>query len=57
MNKPENWPIKVMLGGGALLVGLGDMTFGTFVSPGVLALVGVMLVVEGLGQRPTDRDK
>lgn len=47
----EAWPLKLILGGTALVIGGGDLTFGTLTSPGVLLFVGVLLLGEGLADR------
>lgn len=40
-------PLKMMLGGGALLIAIGDMAFaGESVAPSVLAFVGILLLLE-----------
>lgn len=53
----KNWPLKMILGGGALLVALGDLAFGSTVSRGVLLLVGGMMVAEAFSDRSQTRAK
>lgn len=51
MNVPENWTVKLMIGGAVLVIGVGDLTFGSFVSAWVLALLGALFIIESVGKR------
>lgn len=45
------WPAKMILGGGALLIAAGDLTFGSTTSRGVLLFVGALMLAEAFGDR------
>lgn len=53
----KNWPLKMILGGGALVVALGGLAFGSTASLGVLLLVGGIMVAEAFSDRPQTRAK
>lgn len=49
---PDQWPVKVILGCGAILIGGGDLSFSVEpVSPGVLLFVGVLLFLDAFSDR------
>jgi hypothetical protein len=47
----EAWPLKLMLGGMAISIGVGDLTFGSCVSSSVLLLIGLMFFAKGVSDR------
>lgn len=49
---PDQWPVKVILGCGAVLTGGSDLSFSAEpVSPGVLLFVGVLLFLDAFSDR------
>ena len=56
-----NWHLKLILGAAALVVGGGDMAFAPegyrAVSPGVVLLLGVLLLLTGWADRQSERQR
>ena len=46
------WLVKLILGGTAFLVGAGDLTFGSFASPGTLLAVGILVLLTAICHAP-----
>jgi hypothetical protein len=54
--KREHWPVRLILGAGAVVIAGYELTFGGQTAQGVLMTVGLMMVAEALFDRRADRD-